>query len=95
MKTPITTIKHGTNEIQQMLVLSTAHIPSLTAQWMQDPDTGITQGECQLMIYHDFDLEGKHPELQLLLKLAKELGCNYLMLDRDGPVNATLPTFEW
>jgi hypothetical protein len=30
-----------------------------------------------------------------LLHLARQLGCQWLMLDRDGPVRDDLPKFEW
>lgn len=39
--------------------------------------------------------EGLSDEFISLMELAEQLGCEYLKLDRDGPIYDDLPTFEW
>lgn len=34
-------------------------------------------------------------DVQAVMRKARELGCEYVMLDADGPEIEGLPTFEW
>jgi hypothetical protein len=38
---------------------------------------------------------GYSPALVELLQLARRLGCQWLMLDRDGELRSDLPRFDW
>ena len=41
------------------------------------------------------DYHGDNPELFRLLKYAREKGCNWLCLDRDGETVSDLPVYDW
>jgi hypothetical protein len=45
--------------------------------------------------YTSLECQGMSPEFIALLKLAKQSGCKYLQLDRDGETYDNLPTFKW
>jgi len=45
--------------------------------------------------YTTLEGQGLSIEFIALLKLAKENGCKYLQLDRDGELYDNLPTFKW
>jgi len=45
--------------------------------------------------YTTLEAECLSIEFIALLKLAKENGCKYLQLDRDGELYDNLPTFKW
>ena len=45
--------------------------------------------------YTALKCQGLSDEFLNLLKLARESGCKYLQLDRDGETYESLPTFKW
>ena len=55
---------------------------------VSDPEDGVNSNEQILEA-------GYSAEFVALLALARRLKCNWLMLDRDGPVRDELPQFDW
>ena len=45
--------------------------------------------------YTTLEGQGLSHEFIALLRLAKQFGCKYLQLDRDGEIYDNLPTFNW
>ena len=45
--------------------------------------------------YTTLEGQGLSHEFIALLRLAKQFGCKYLQLDRDGEIYDNLPTFKW
>lgn len=88
-------------EIHRMLALSTAHIKPVAAigldEGMYDDAIVYEKGEFGWFIpvlkpRDETDL----PEcLKACLSYADQLGCDWLMLDRDGETVAELPTYQW
>lgn len=88
--------------IRKMLDLSTAHLPEslgtdLTAEY------GVTAYRTEygfLMWVPDDPSEVNDDasvpsEVLIIQKYARALGCDYVLFDRDGPINPNLPTWEW
>jgi hypothetical protein len=98
------------DEIQTVLVLSTAHVSASTAGMltMQTDDVPICfeKGEYGWWVLVPdgyFGEPGKAtqnpptcpPDLKQVLRHARALGCQWVCLDRDGDRNGQLPTWEW
>lgn len=81
-------------EITRMLTASTAHVtPMMMAT---NPDLVHTQFESGWILYIPEKVEEDRQEpLRKLLSLAKEQGCQWILLDSDGPLIDDLETFEW
>lgn len=90
-------------EISKMLTISTAHITEITAELLDD-------GVKDLAIYKKADygwfifipssdvIASLHivlPDLIDLLAFAKDLGCEWLCLDRDGEELNYFRTYNW
>ena len=90
-------------EISKMLTVSTAHITKTTAELLDD-------GVRDLIVYPKAEygwfilipssdvIDSLHivmSDLMRLLKLAKDLGCEWLCLDCDGEVLDYMTTYEW
>lgn len=96
-------------EIRKLLVISTAHVPADlrvladehedTSEWNavvhvldvgfllwvpDDPKDSSENGQA----------EEPHPAILAIQLYARELGCDYVMIDRDAEQVATLPVFE-
>ena len=93
-------------EITKMLTLSTAHICEITARRLDNDADDNNLGMCVYnkanfgwFIYlnpRDLDEENSIPkDLFGCLKLAKSLDCDVLCFDCDGPIEPSLPTYEW
>lgn len=94
-------------ETGQYLVLSTAHIRCATGQILNDwaDRSPVHQPLPVAPIQYGWflptrDILGdaaRHlpQELPAILALGRDQGCDYVLLDCDGPVEALLPTFPW
>lgn len=78
-------------EIEKILVLSTGHIPEPTADL---PCDYYSHGGYGWLIYARQQTP-EYPELNILLELARSKDCHWLLLDRDGPIEPQLPTYDW
>lgn len=91
-----------TDEISKMLTLSTAHITKATADALNDGLQIVTfnKGEYGWFWFlhlnaEPYSLEEISADLLTIVAHAQSLGCEWLCLDRAGPVNPNLPTWEW
>lgn len=92
--------------IRHILDLSTSHLPQrffeegcdLTGRhqidygmllWVPDDPTDINN------LGADEESDDAAPEIVRLRVYAREHGCDYILLDRDGEVDPNLPTWEW
>ena len=90
-------------EIHKTLMISTAHVRGLDAQRLEDGEHGgvaYTLDEYGFLLWVEKDGEGTSfpplsDALRNCIKIAREQGCQYLRLDRDGPVYDGLETFDW
>lgn len=87
--------------IEKMLVISTGHLPKkeidlLNARIIGDEYNGWVRAEGTLccLTVSNLDLSDL-PCLSELLSVTARHHCEWLMLDRDGEVLRTHPTFEW
>ncbi|MBJ6361546.1 hypothetical protein ACFOQM_09630 [Paenibacillus sp. GCM10012307] len=95
--------------IQKMLVISTAHIEKETAEWLSDTaiDGGelvvYEKGEYGFHIHVDPDEQSEQDvkeksipeELLPIISLARQLGCDWIVLDADAYIIEELEVFEW
>ena len=89
-------------EIQKMLVLSTVHLsPTDCNKWMHScPWTCFEKGDYGWFM-DACDDEGIYiqPGVPLAdrsaLTKAHQLGCDWIMFDRDGPALDDLPVYDW
>lgn len=94
-------------ETGRFLVLSTAHIRCATGEVLTEWARSEPAAHPLLVAstHHGWFL-GTHPlpagqegdlpeELPDILKLGRDHGCRYILLDSDGPVDDGLPTFPW
>lgn len=95
--------------ITQMVDISTGHIPKHTADALGEesvkPESAELYDVLSYVHYHEYGwiihcsneehIEGKHPELANLIRLARANGAQHLKLDCDGIKIAGLPSFEW
>lgn len=89
-------------EINKMLTVSTGHISKETAELLdKDNIYGLVvyqKDEYGWFIFlseEDDYYAGIPDELLKLIKFAKDLGCSWLCLDRDGDVLEYLEVFDW
>lgn len=85
--------------LERSLVLSTGHITLETSVYLSNaPDLIVyAKGDVGWWVFVvDSQFYPDIPEdLKLLLKYANHAGCDWLMLDRDGPVFEQFPAYEW
>lgn len=85
--------------IQKLLDLSTAHITSAAADWLNcNPDniTMYPKAEYGWFIYARSDEYIDVPDsIMACIKHAQSLDCDWLVLDRDGDIINELPSYEW
>jgi hypothetical protein len=98
-----------TREIHNLLVLNTCHIAegdnyNLTEAPGLLPPSGVVfnLGDgCGFLMSVDpevdpeYDTDTWSPALLAIHALAVSLGCSYVRLDPDGPVDPELKTYEW
>ena len=90
-------------EISKLLVLSTAHITENTTRQLENtpscdwPMSGGEYSEYGWFMRSGFEDRpvGLPDDLWKLFVFAKDQGCDYLLLDRDGPVLDELPQYDW
>ena len=90
-------------EITKILTISTAHITKVTAELLDDGVRDLSvysKGEYGWFIFvpESDVINSLHimlPDLMRLLQFAKDLGCEWLCLDRDGEVLEYFNTYEW
>lgn len=94
-------------ETGQYLVLSTAHIRCATGQLLTNwadltpahqPLAVAPTGYGWFLLTLEVTDEAARllpKELPAILALGRAQGCDYVLLDSDGPVEDVLPTFPW
>ena len=89
-------------EIRRFLCLSTGHLPEATYDRLRDDDEFTIDGAGAWLWVPDdpresaeFGRETYWPEVLTVQLFARRLGCDYVLLDRDGPVTEGLPAYEW
>lgn len=100
-------ISESIYEINMMLTLSTSHIPNDERQWVEENPHQVWADTPYFWVFRvplDAPVLGavfeerlsEYPEnLGKLIRLAKNLNCDFLRLDVDGPVLENLPTWNW
>ena len=95
-----------TRHTENSFVASTVHISFATSK-MLGPDVApelahlviFSKGEYGWWILAHPDMVMEQgtlpPDLWLLIQEAQELGCDWLMLDRDGSTYDDLPQYDW
>ena len=86
--------------IQQILDISTAHVLQSTAEWINNTPGDLIlypKGEYGWFIYTQSEElpEDTPVELVEAIEYAKSIGCDWLVLDRDGETIDNLPSFDW
>jgi hypothetical protein len=88
-------------EIQKVLVLSTHHVSHDTFVQLNEGPLGITRVyEYGVMVFctqtdPEEDLEDYPGDIKRLILLARQLDCQWLTLDRDGPHEEEITVFDW
>ncbi len=90
----------GDPSVCSLLVASTAHVTAEEAQSLTD--LGLARGEYGFFFYVAGDLNVVVTELGVLseglqgvIREAHGRGCQYVLLDRDGPSIDGIPTYDW
>ena len=90
----------GDPSVCSLLVASTAHVTAEEAQSLTD--LGLARGECGFFFYAAGDLNVVVTELGVLseglqgvIREAHGRGCQYVLLDRDGPLISGIATYSW
>lgn len=90
------------HEMAAMLVLSTEHMSPATARhWIaRCPWACFEKGDYGWFMYvcdDDGVTEAADVPLEIrsALHVARSLGCQWIMWDRDGPVSDELPQYDW
>ena len=90
----------GDPSVCSLLVASTAHVTAEEAQSLTDH--GYARGECGFFFYAAGDLNVVVTELGVLseglqgvIREALGRGCQYVLLDRDGPLVSGIATYSW
>ncbi len=78
--------------IEKALVVSTGHISLACVKALEGGCS--MQGDYGFLIHTESRCLDD-PDLKSLTKLARQNGCCWLMLDRDGPEIEGYPTYEW
>lgn len=86
----------------QMLVLSTAHLREATCnEWLPNcPWACFEKAEWGYFLYACDDpgithVDSVPNEIKLIVEYALSVGCSWIMLDCDGPVQDGLVVYEW
>jgi len=93
-------------QIRSILDLSTAHLPEEFGQTLHELDGVIAdlKGEYGYLMWVPPDperwawesVDGPAPaEILTVQVYARRFGCDYVLFDRDGPVNPDLPVWDW
>jgi len=88
-----------TYEIAQMLIASTGHVTERESEVLNT--AGYSRGEYGWLIHVDDtiptvpEIEDPSPGLTGAIETTRKLACQYLLLDRDGPVLKGVPSYKW
>ena len=83
-------------EIQKIMTLSTAHIKEQTAKFLDKSAYKKSEYGWFLPIEdRSYDTTTIPEDLKKVIEFAKDHGCSWLCLDRDGPILDYLDTYEW
>ena len=94
-------------QVEKILVLSTCHVSTETAHGfvnkrfddslvVVDRKTGWFINVVGVQTDGTGKIDSGCPDdLMTCIRLAQENDCEWLLLDRDGPIEADLPTFDW
>lgn len=89
-------------EIRKFLCLSTGHLPENAYDMLRDDDElTIDAAGAWLWVPDDpresaeVGRETYWPEVLTVQLFARRLGCDYVLLDQDGPVTEGLPVYGW
>lgn len=90
-------------EFEKNLIVSTGHITESEMNKLGSGETSLAcyENEYFTLVYvgeiHVGNPPGDDmtPELKKLINLARKNGCQYLKLNRDGPVLEGLKTYDW
>lgn len=81
------------HEIQRVLMLSTGHLNVLELGFVSEVAT-FTSDYGWLVSVHR-EASPRAPSLLAAVALAKQLSCDFVRFDADGPVVEELPAYEW
>lgn len=86
-----------TLEISKILTLSTAHISFQTASLLDQDALECSRrtDEYGYVINTYWADHSLTQDLNQVLDFARDNGCDYVNLDRDGPVVDELPAYDW
>ncbi|MEE9383193.1 MAG: hypothetical protein V3V08_07250 [Nannocystaceae bacterium] len=89
-------------EISKVLTISTGHITRRTAELMDAKEINLPVhyqwGEYGWIFWtgrEHYEFDETPDDLLLCIMFAKDKGCRYLLLDRDGEGIDELPFYEW
>lgn len=88
-------------EVEKIMTLSTSHIKDETANYLADESRGelVVYKKDQfgwfIFIGSDEPFNNVPFELLKVIEFAREHGCAWLCLDRDGQLNKDLPIHQW
>lgn len=82
-----------THEIRSFLTLSTAHITRETSESLSERDYNF--GEYGHFIWAGGPQANISGDLWDVINYTRDLGCAYVLLDRDADTVDNLPTYEW
>lgn len=96
-------------QIEKIMVLSTAHIKKETADLLEEDNIGliVISRETGYLIHtvslpmtdsvsEDLLNNSRYPnDLAACIQLAHKNGCDWLLLDCDGPIESDIPFYDW
>jgi hypothetical protein len=95
------TVAVNSPHVHKYLDLSTAHLPPAAAapDWLSGQDgivvSPTTYGWWLWVHSIDDELGPVDPAVVAIWRRARDLGCDWVLLDRDGPTDDTLPVWSW
>lgn len=88
-------------EIEKVLVLSLAHITKVSNEWLENGGGSSIIMDSYWYGYrifvdpHPIGMDMVHESVFECIDLARENGCSYVKLDRDGPCVDELQKYDW
>ena len=84
---------------EKILVASTGHFPEEAYRKISRELAVMSRDEGDLIFIDDSDevinLEDYHHNLAVLVFIAKNRGCHWIMFDRDEPFTDVVSSYEW
>lgn len=88
--------------VAQMLELSTGHLSSDTISFLYEQAAHSTpkvivyeKGDYGFLVLVVQGRENLPPDLDLIMGVADDCNCSWIMLDGDGPILDSLPFYNW